>query len=134
MDGSCKDRRSPPSLTRWRRSTGETIISEPLLLISGPCVIESRDLCLTVADALAELRNRRPELAIVFKASFDKANRTSISSFRGHGLEEGLAVLEAVKKQTDLPVITDIHEPSQARTVAEVADYLQVPAFLCRQT
>jgi 2-dehydro-3-deoxyphosphooctonate aldolase (KDO 8-P synthase) len=106
----------------------------PLLLISGPCVVESLDLCLTVAEALNDLRAHRPELDVVFKASFDKANRTSIDSFRGHGLDKGLAVLEEVKNRSGLPIITDIHEPAQAAPVAEIADYLQVPAFLCRQT
>jgi 2-dehydro-3-deoxyphosphooctonate aldolase (KDO 8-P synthase) len=105
-----------------------------LLLIAGPCVIESPELCLTIADALTDLQRSRPELDVVFKASFDKANRTSISSFRGHGLEEGLQVLQQVKEKTELPVITDVHEASQAGRVAEVADILQVPAFLCRQT
>ena len=108
--------------------------TDPFLLISGPCVIESRDLCLAVADALAELGDRRPQLDVVFKASFDKANRTSIDSFRGHGLDTGLEVLDEVKRKSGLPVITDIHEPSHVERVAEVADYLQVPAFLCRQT
>jgi 2-dehydro-3-deoxyphosphooctonate aldolase (KDO 8-P synthase) len=108
--------------------------SQRLLLFSGPCVIESLELCLTVADALVELQRERPELDVVFKASFDKANRTSIESFRGHGLGEGLETLDAVKRHSGLPVITDIHEPAQASRVGEVADYLQVPAFLCRQT
>ncbi|MFM8305442.1 MAG: 3-deoxy-8-phosphooctulonate synthase [Actinomycetota bacterium] len=104
------------------------------LLFSGPCVAESLDLCLEVADVLVGLAAHRPELDVVFKASFDKANRTSIGSFRGHGLDEGLAVLAEVKRRTGLPVVTDIHESSQVAAVAEVADYLQVPAFLCRQT
>jgi 2-dehydro-3-deoxyphosphooctonate aldolase (KDO 8-P synthase) len=107
---------------------------QPLLLFSGPCVVESLELCLTVADALNALRSTRPELDVVFKASFDKANRTSIESFRGHGLDEGLEVLAQVKAKSGLPVITDVHESVQAQPVAEVADYLQIPAFLCRQT
>jgi 2-dehydro-3-deoxyphosphooctonate aldolase (KDO 8-P synthase) len=106
----------------------------PFVLFSGPCVIESLDLCLEVGDALAKLASERPEVDLVFKASFDKANRTSVESFRGPGMEGGLEVLARVKDQTGLPVITDIHEPGQAEPVAEVADYLQVPAFLCRQT
>jgi 2-dehydro-3-deoxyphosphooctonate aldolase (KDO 8-P synthase) len=105
-----------------------------LLLIAGPCVAESLDLCLTVADALGELATRHPQLDIVFKASFDKANRTSISTFRGHGLDEGLGILAEVRRRTGFAVITDVHESAQAGTVAEVVDYLQVPAFLCRQT
>lgn len=104
------------------------------LLFSGPCVAESLDLCLTVADTLTALQARRPELDVVFKASFDKANRTSIDSYRGPGLDAGLALLAEVKRRTGLPVITDIHESAQVGAVAEVADYLQVPAFLCRQT
>ena len=104
------------------------------LLFSGPCVAESLDLCLTVADTLTALQARRPELDVVFKASFDKANRTSIDSYRGPGLDDGLALLAEVKRRTGLPVVTDIHESAQVAAVAEVADYLQVPAFLCRQT
>lgn len=106
---------------------------EPLLIIAGPCVIESLALCTEVAgmmkDACAAL-----DLPFVFKASFDKANRTSIESFRGPGLEEGLKVLAAVRADVGVPVLTDIHVPEQVATVAEVADFLQIPAFLCRQT
>jgi 2-dehydro-3-deoxyphosphooctonate aldolase (KDO 8-P synthase) len=104
-----------------------------LLLFSGPCVVESRELCLRVGETLAGYQQERPQLEVVFKASFDKANRTSIDSFRGPGMDAGLEVLAAVKAATGLPIITDIHEPAQAAPVAEVADYLQVPAFLCRQ-
>lgn len=104
-----------------------------LFLISGPCVIESLDMCLYIAD---ELKSTCEKLGIqfVFKASFDKANRTSVSSFRGPGLEEGLRVLETVKNSIGVPVLTDIHESSQAVPVAEVVDIIQIPAFLCRQT
>ncbi len=102
-------------------------------LISGPCVIESRDVLLEIAEALAEW-SRREQVPLVFKASFDKANRTSLSSFRGPGLVEGLAMLQEVKSQFDLPILTDIHTPEQAAPVSEVADILQIPAFLCRQT
>ena len=105
-----------------------------MLLIAGPCVIESLELCLQVATALAELQAARPALDVVFKSSFDKANRTSISSFRGQGMDAGLEVLAEVRRRTGLPVITDVHESHQVAAVAEVADYLQVPAFLCRQT
>jgi 2-dehydro-3-deoxyphosphooctonate aldolase (KDO 8-P synthase) len=102
-------------------------------VIAGPCVIESRELCLRIADALAELGRDLP-IQVVFKASFDKANRTAASSFRGPGQEEGLAILEAVRAATGLPVTTDIHLPDQAAPVAEVCELLQIPAFLCRQT
>lgn len=106
---------------------------QPLLLLCGPDVIESEELTLRAARAVKELADRHG-LRLVFKCSFDKANRTSLSSFRGPGLEEGLRVLAKVKSETGLPVLTDVHEPAQAARVAEVADVLQVPAFLCRQT
>jgi 2-dehydro-3-deoxyphosphooctonate aldolase (KDO 8-P synthase) len=105
----------------------------PLLWIAGPCVIESHDLTLRIAETLAELAQRR-QLPLVFKASFDKANRTSGKSFRGPGLREGMKTLDAVKRRTGLPVTTDIHETIQVAAVAEVCDLLQVPAFLARQT
>src|SRR4029077_11038423 len=104
----------------------------PLLWILGPCVIESHDLTLRIADTLRGLADRL-QLPLVFKASFDKANRTSGKSFRGPGLQEGLRTLEAVKRQTGLPVTTDVHECHQAGPVAEVCDLLQVPAFLAPQ-
>ena len=107
--------------------------SHPLTLIAGPCVIESRQLVLEVAESVAEIC-RRLGVQYVFKASFDKANRTSASSFRGLGIDKGLAVLQAVKDQLHLPVLTDIHESYQAAIAAEVVDVLQIPAFLCRQT
>jgi 2-dehydro-3-deoxyphosphooctonate aldolase (KDO 8-P synthase) len=105
----------------------------PLVWIAGPCVIESHDLTLQIAETLRETADRR-HLALIFKASFDKANRTSGKSFRGPGLHEGLRTLEAVKRHTGLPVTTDIHECQQASPAAEVCDLLQVPAFLARQT
>src|SRR5690349_2320400 len=105
----------------------------PLVWILGPCVIESHDLTLRIADTLRGMADRLG-LPLVFKASFDKANRTSGKSFRGPGLQEGLRTLEAVKRRTGLPVTTDVHECGQADTVAEVCDLLQVPAFLARQT
>ena len=105
----------------------------PLVLIAGPCVIESRDQCLRLAALLRELGERQ-RLPVVFKASFDKANRSSVDSFRGPGLERGLEVLAAVRAATGLPLLTDVHEPAQAAAAAEVVDVLQVPAFLCRQT
>ena len=106
---------------------------QPLLWITGPCVIESHDLTLKIAERLRELAGRLA-LPLVFKASFDKANRTSNKSFRGPGLEAGLRTLETVKARTGFPVTTDIHECHQVAAVAEVCDLLQVPAFLARQT
>src|SRR3954447_1009931 len=105
----------------------------PLLWILGPCVIESHDLTLRVAEALAGLAGRL-KLPLVFKASFDKANRTSGRSFRGPGLREGLRTLAAVKQRFGLPVTTDVHEVPQVGPAAEVCDLLQIPAFLARQT
>jgi len=105
----------------------------PLLWVLGPCVIESHELTLRIAGTLAELAERL-RLPLVFKASFDKANRTSGKSFRGPGLEEGLKTLAAVKQRTGLPVTTDIHEREQIGPAAEVCDMIQVPAFLARQT
>jgi 2-dehydro-3-deoxyphosphooctonate aldolase (KDO 8-P synthase) len=104
-----------------------------LVLIAGPCVIESRDHALEMALAIKEI-GARHRVACVYKASFDKANRTSLGSFRGPGLDEGLSVLQHVKERTGLPILTDIHEPSQAAWAASVADVLQIPAFLSRQT
>ena len=106
---------------------------EAPFLIAGPCVLESRDLAVATAAALAEMAGR-VGLPLVFKSSFDKANRTSIASFRGPGLEEGLRWLEDAGRASGLPVLTDIHLPGQAAAVAEVCAVLQVPAFLCRQT
>lgn len=102
-------------------------------LYAGPCVIESEELVLNVAKEISDIC-KRLEIPYVFKASFDKANRTSINSFRGPGLEEGLRILKRVKDEYGLPIITDIHESWQAEPVAKVADVLQIPAFLCRQT
>jgi 2-dehydro-3-deoxyphosphooctonate aldolase (KDO 8-P synthase) len=103
------------------------------LVIAGPCVIESEEHCLRMARALKDLAGQAG-LHLVFKASFDKANRSSIRSFRGPGLEEGLRILARVKAETSLPVLSDIHQPSQAAPAARVLDVLQIPAFLCRQT
>ncbi len=105
----------------------------PLLLIAGPCVIESLAMCLEVAGTIKRLAAARG-INFVFKASFDKANRTSVSSFRGPGLEAGLAVLAEVKRRVGVAVLSDIHEPGQAGPAAAVLDWLQIPAFLCRQT
>ena len=103
------------------------------LLIAGPCVIENQSLCLRIAEKTAAVAQRL-HLPYVFKASFDKANRSSHGSFRGRGLEKGLQTLEAIKKKLGIPVTTDIHEIDQVPAVAEVVDLLQIPAFLCRQT
>jgi 2-dehydro-3-deoxyphosphooctonate aldolase (KDO 8-P synthase) len=108
-------------------------VGQPLVWIAGPCVIESHELTLWIAEQLAAMAERL-RVPLIFKASFDKANRTSGKSFRGPGLEAGLRTLEAVRRQTGLPVTTDIHECHQAAPVAEVCDLLQVPAFLARQT
>jgi len=108
-------------------------LSEPLFVIAGPCVIEDKDVCMRIAEKLLK-ETQKVGLGFVFKASFDKANRSSISSYRGPGLEKGLAVLAAVRDEFEVPVMTDVHETSQAQPVSEVVDCLQVPAFLCRQT
>ncbi|MGC6404614.1 MAG: 3-deoxy-8-phosphooctulonate synthase [Candidatus Comchoanobacterales bacterium] len=102
-------------------------------VIAGPCVIESESLCQRVAETLANLKDQLG-LKIYFKASFDKANRTSVKGFRGPGLDEGLAILERIKQQFELPLVTDVHETHQVKAVANVVDMLQTPAFLCRQT
>ena len=102
-------------------------------IIAGPCVIESQEILDTIASELKRI-NELYNIDIIFKASFDKANRTSIKSFRGPGLEEGLEMLDCIKKKYGLRILTDIHESWQAAPVAEVADVLQIPAFLCRQT
>ena len=102
-------------------------------LIAGPCVIESEEMVLSIAEQMKKI-TADLKIPYTFKASFDKANRTSINSFRGPGIEEGMKILQKVKDTYDLPVCTDIHEPWQAEVAAQVADILQIPAFLCRQT
>lgn len=119
---------NPIDLGPWTVGPGE-----PLTFFSGPCVIEGRDKCLAIAEALAELA-RDLDLRLVFKASYDKANRTSVDSYRGPGIEEGLKILAEVKEQFGFQILTDVHAPEQVAPVAEVADVLQLPAFLCRQT
>ncbi len=104
-----------------------------MLLLAGPCAMESKDVCFEVAGYMKELSEKYP-IDYYYKTSFDKANRTSISSYRGLGIEEGLRILGDVKETYGLKIITDIHEPWQASPVAEVADIIQIPAFLCRQT
>jgi 2-dehydro-3-deoxyphosphooctonate aldolase (KDO 8-P synthase) len=115
-------------LPQFRRAPGA-----PPFLIAGPCVIESEALCLGIAERLRAI-GAELGMPVIFKASFDKANRTSVNGFRGHGLEEGLRVLEKVRSETGLPVLTDVHLPDQIKPVAEVVDMLQTPAFLARQT
>jgi 2-dehydro-3-deoxyphosphooctonate aldolase (KDO 8-P synthase) len=105
----------------------------PFVLIAGPCVIESEAHALDLAGRLVDIA-RRARVPFIFKASYDKANRTSVQSFRGPGLDEGLRVLAMVKSQFRVPILTDIHEPAHARPAADVADVLQIPAFLSRQT
>ena len=107
--------------------------NQPLAIMSGPCVIESEDHCLQAAEALKKIFSAG-NLNFIFKSSYDKANRASLSSFRGLGLDRGLKILEKVKKEFDLPVITDVHSPEEAKAAGEVCDIIQIPAFLCRQT
>ena len=107
---------------------------DQLLLIAGPCSLENLDICRPVADKLKSLEEKYPELNILFKGSFDKANRTSINSNRGTGIDEGLAIFETIKQEYGFKTITDIHQPAQCAKVGAVVDALQIPAFLCRQT
>jgi 2-dehydro-3-deoxyphosphooctonate aldolase (KDO 8-P synthase) len=108
-------------------------LNHPFFLIAGPCVIENESMTMSVAEQLKETTSSLG-INFIFKSSFDKANRSSNNTFRGHGIEEGLRILEKVKKEFDLPVLTDIHTEDQVKSVAEVVDVLQTPAFLCRQT
>lgn len=105
-----------------------------MVVIAGPCVIEDRETVFQVAQVVRELQDRFPDHRFIFKASFDKANRSSIHSYRGPGLEEGLKILSEVKEKFNLPVTTDIHESHQAKPVGKIVDIVQIPAFLCRQT
>ena len=105
----------------------------PLLLIAGPCVIESKTLAEEVAGTLKEITDRL-SVPFIYKSSFDKANRTSLKSYRGPGIDEGLKILDGVKKNIGVPILTDIHEDSPLEEVASIVDVLQTPAFLCRQT
>jgi 2-dehydro-3-deoxyphosphooctonate aldolase (KDO 8-P synthase) len=108
-------------------------ISSPFFILAGPCVVESREHALFMSKELKKIAEKL-NLTLVYKSSFDKANRTSVTSFRGPGIEEGLKILKEVKETTGLPIVTDIHESYQAELVADVVDILQIPAFLCRQT
>ena len=111
----------------------EAGLEHPIFLISGPCVIESEQLAIDTAGRLKEITSEL-DIPFIYKSSFDKANRTSHESFRGLGVEEGLRILAEVKRQVGVPVLTDVHEDTNMQEVAEVADVLQTPAFLCRQT
>ena len=105
----------------------------PLALIAGPCVIESEESSLTAASSLKEICGRIG-IPFIFKSSFDKANRTSVNSFRGPGMEEGIDILRTVQREMDVPVTTDVHDINQVQILSEVLDLFQIPAFLCRQT
>jgi 2-dehydro-3-deoxyphosphooctonate aldolase (KDO 8-P synthase) len=119
---------NPATIGPYRCGAGQ-----PLLVIAGPCVLEDEATALAIAERLQQIAERLA-IPLVFKASFDKANRTSVTSYRGPGLEAGVAILRRVKEATGLPVTTDIHQPDQAAAAAEVCDLLQIPAFLARQT
>jgi 2-dehydro-3-deoxyphosphooctonate aldolase (KDO 8-P synthase) len=119
---------NPTTIGPYRCGRGQ-----PLLVIAGPCVIENEALVLHIAQRLTQIAARLP-IQLIFKASFDKANRTSLDSFRGPGLEAGMAILRRAAEATGLPITTDIHEPQQAAAAAEVCQLLQIPAFLARQT
>lgn len=110
-----------------------TLGGDRLVIFAGPCAIESEDLTLQVAEAVKSI-GANLDIDVVFKSSYDKANRTSINSYRSAGLEEGLRILQRAKDEFEMPVITDVHESGQVPAVAEVADVVQIPAFLCRQT
>jgi 2-dehydro-3-deoxyphosphooctonate aldolase (KDO 8-P synthase) len=121
------------TLTPFELAPGVSIGGDTLPFIAGPCVIEGEQETLEAARQVASLAHRLG-LPLLFKASFDKANRSSLKSYRGPGLEEGLRILRRAKEETGLPVLTDVHETAQCGPVAEVCDVLQIPAFLCRQT
>ena len=106
---------------------------EKLTILAGPCAMESEEICYTTATRLKEITSRLG-INFVFKTSFDKANRSSLKSYRGLGIDKGLKILQKIKDELNVPIVTDIHESSQAAKVAEVADIIQIPAFLCRQT
>lgn len=104
-----------------------------LPLIAGPCVAESREICMGIAAGLVKI-TKKLDIPFVFKASYDKANRSSIASYRGPGIDEGLDILKEIKEKFDVPVLTDVHSPEEAKIAGEIVDIIQVPAFLCRQT
>ncbi len=107
---------------------------QKLLVIAGPCSLENERVCRTVAEQLVAIRTAQPKLNLVFKGSFDKANRTSLAGARGTGIDEGLKLLALIKREYGFPVLTDIHDVAQVKPVSEVCDIVQIPAFLCRQT
>lgn len=107
--------------------------NHPLAIMSGPCVIEGEEHTLFAAETLKKIFEKQ-QIKLIFKSSYDKANRSSVHSFRGPGLDLGLRILEKVKKELDIPIVTDVHTPEEARAAAHVCDILQIPAFLCRQT
>ncbi|MDH3669704.1 MAG: 3-deoxy-8-phosphooctulonate synthase [Gammaproteobacteria bacterium] len=111
----------------------EVGLNRPIFLIAGPCVIESRELALDTAGTLKEISDQL-QIPLIYKSSYDKANRSSHKSFRGLGMEQGLAVLETVRQEIGVPVLTDVHDVGDVESVASIADVLQTPAFLCRQT
>ncbi len=104
-----------------------------MVLIAGPCVIEKEEACLSLAARLKEI-TLRSEIPLIFKSSYDKANRTSLNSYRGPGLERGLSILKRVKEELSLPILSDVHHPLEVEKAKEVLDIIQIPAFLCRQT
>jgi 2-dehydro-3-deoxyphosphooctonate aldolase (KDO 8-P synthase) len=112
---------------------GPVSVGGPLFLIAGPCVIESEEHALKMADAISAVA-RKLNIPYIFKSSYDKANRTSLKSFRGPGLDEGLRILNKVRQQMNIPVLTDVHEAADVEAVAAAVDVIQIPAFLCRQT
>jgi 2-dehydro-3-deoxyphosphooctonate aldolase (KDO 8-P synthase) len=112
---------------------GQTVTADDFIVIAGPCVIESEEQTLSIARALAEIARRR-KVRLIFKASYDKANRTSLNSFRGPGVEEGLRILRRVREQVKVPVLSDVHTPEQAEAAGGHLDCLQIPALLSRQT
>jgi 2-dehydro-3-deoxyphosphooctonate aldolase (KDO 8-P synthase) len=118
----------------FKLDSGQTVANDaPLTLIAGPCVIESHDMSIDTAGRLRDICQRLG-ITFIFKSSYDKANRSSVTSFRGPGLQKGLDTLAAVKREAGVPVLTDIHDAAQAADAAAVVDVLQIPAFLCRQT
>ncbi len=120
-------------MTAYTFSDVSWVPGEKFLLIAGPCVIENQDICLHIAKTVAAIC-KKLDIPYIFKASFDKANRSSGGSFRGHGLEQGLEILKRVKQTLGVAITTDVHESDQVSAVADVADIIQIPAFLCRQT
>ena len=120
-------------MINWVNLNNFKIGGDKLTILAGPCAIESKDILFKTAEFLKELTSKL-DVNYIFKASYDKANRSSLSSYRGLGMEKGLELLAEVKKEFNLPIVTDIHNPNEAEIAAKVADVIQIPAFLCRQT